>query len=227
MKTLLLKIPEIRLNNFIKFGAFCLILALTACSQSGNKKSRANLKPADPPVYVVNGRVLTGDTARTIVPRLKHKYIDELHVIAGEKAKLLFGEKAKGGAIVYKMSHEKKAFHDLRPRAASDSIRADTTKVYNFADQQPVLKGGLKKLQKEVNYPDKCKQAGAKGRVLVQVVVDKQGRPVNPKLIKGLGHGCDKEALRVVKTARFVPGKMEGKPVKVKYLMQIVFPPNK
>lgn len=211
----------------IRIGVICLFLGATACSHSEGKKSQPNQTPGDPPIYVINGRVITGDTASTMIPRLKQKYIDALHVLPGGKAKLLYGKKAKGGAIVYQISNEKEAFHDLRPVATSDSSQNKSTKVYNFADQQPVLKGGLKKLQQKLTYPKECMQAGVKGRVFVEVIVNKKGLPVNPKVVKGLGHGCDKEAIRVAKTARFIPGKIDGKAVKVKYLLQVVFPPGK
>lgn len=175
------------------------------------------------PIYVINGKVFHTDSARKIIPRLKQKYIKSLRVVPGKKAALVFGEKARGGAIEYKIPDKKKAFHDLLKINPADSLQNLAGKIYNVADQQPVLKEGLKKLEEKVTYPQKCKQAGIEGRVLVQIIVNKNGQPENPKIIKGLGHGCDKEAIRIAKQARFKPGKINNKPANVKYLLPVIF----
>jgi TonB family protein len=205
------------------------LIGFSACSHSAHKNFQAGNSQVGPPLlYVVNGKKLSADSARAIIPRIKQKYIEQIRVLTGNKAKILFGKAAKNGVIQYKLSNKKKAFADLLPKtrdslSAADSIRQQTEKVYNAAQQQPVLKGGLRKLERKVKYPPKCKKAGKEGMVVVQVIVNKQGKSVNPKIIKGIGHGCDKEAIRVAETARFSPGKINGKPVAVKYLLPIVF----
>ncbi|HKK44036.1 MAG TPA: energy transducer TonB [Balneolaceae bacterium] len=90
-------------------------------------------------------------------------------------------------------------------------------------EQMPQLKGGLGALQKKINYPDMARKAGIEGRVIVQFIVNKDGNVENPKVIRGIGGGCDKEALRVVKKAHFKPGRQRGKPVRVQYSLPIVF----
>ena len=72
--------------------------------------------------------------------------------------------------------------------------------------------------------PEAAAQAGISGRVYVQFVIDKQGRVENPEVVRGLGAGCDEEAIRVIKTARFEPGKIGGQPVKVRHILFIAFP---
>jgi TonB family protein len=217
-----------RSRIFLKILIGGLILGLSACSHSDNKNSPlkgSTMK--EPPLYVVNGHIMSTDSARNIISRIKSKYIKSVHVIQSKDAKLLFGKKGRGGAIKYKIPNKKKAFHDLLEPASEDSsghaAENGYDKVYEAADKQPVLKNGLKELEKKVKYPKKCKQAGIEGRVLVQVIVNKHGLPENPKIIKSLGHGCDKEAVRVAKMARFTPGKVNGKPVNVKYLLPVIF----
>jgi len=90
-------------------------------------------------------------------------------------------------------------------------------------EQMPKLKGGLAALQKKINYPEMARKAGIEGRVIVQFIVDKNGNVENPKVIRGIGGGCDKEALRVVKQAKFKPGRQRGKAVRVQYSLPIVF----
>jgi len=95
--------------------------------------------------------------------------------------------------------------------------------VFVVVENQPKLKGGLAALQSKIKYPDMARKAGIEGRVYVQFIVDKQGNVVNPHVIRGIGGGCDKEALRVIKKAKFTPGMQRGRPVKVKMSLPIVF----
>lgn len=90
-------------------------------------------------------------------------------------------------------------------------------------ENMPELKGGLGELQKNINYPDMARKAGIEGRVIIQFIVNEQGQVEDPKVIRGIGGGCDKEALRVVKQAQFEPGRQRGKPVRVQYSLPITF----
>ncbi|WP_440999674.1 energy transducer TonB [Fodinibius sp. SL11] len=90
-------------------------------------------------------------------------------------------------------------------------------------ENMPELKGGLGELQKQINYPDMARKAGIEGRVIIQFIVNEQGRVENPRVIRGIGGGCDKEALRVVKQAEFEPGRQRGNPVRVQYSLPITF----
>jgi len=87
----------------------------------------------------------------------------------------------------------------------------------------PELKGGLGALQKQINYPDMARKAGIEGRVIIQFIVNEQGEVEDPRVIRGIGGGCDKEALRVVKQAKFEPGRQRGNPVRVQYSLPITF----
>lgn len=95
--------------------------------------------------------------------------------------------------------------------------------VFVVVEQQPKLVGGLKSLQKKIKYPDMARKAGIEGRVYVQFIVNKKGQVENPHVIRGIGGGCDKEALRVIKQAKFKPGLQRGRPVKVQMSLPIVF----
>ncbi len=95
--------------------------------------------------------------------------------------------------------------------------------VFVVVEQQPELKGGLKSLQQKINYPDMARKAGIEGRVYLQFIVNKDGKVEDPKVTRGIGGGCDQEALRVIKEAEFVPGRQRGKPVRVRYSLPILF----
>lgn len=95
--------------------------------------------------------------------------------------------------------------------------------VFIAVEQMPELIGGIGSIQKGIRYPELARKAGVEGMVVVQFVVDEQGNVLTPRIIKGIGAGCDEEALRVVQQAKFTPGQQRGKPVRVKMSLPIRF----
>ena len=95
--------------------------------------------------------------------------------------------------------------------------------IFVAVEQMPELIGGLASVQSKIEYPVEARRAGIEGRVVVEYIVDEQGRVIQPRVVRGIGGGCDEEAIRVVKLATFKPGKQRGKPVKVKMSMPILF----
>ena len=79
------------------------------------------------------------------------------------------------------------------------------------------------KLQAQVTYPEMALRTGIEGRVTIQFIVNERGQVENPRVIRGIGGGCDEEALKAVSQARFTPGLQRGRPVKVQYSLPIVF----
>lgn len=95
--------------------------------------------------------------------------------------------------------------------------------IFVIVETMPELIGGLAAIQKKINYPPIAKKAGVEGRVIVQFVVNEAGNVVDPVVVRGIGAGCDEEAIRAVSEAKFTPGKQRGKPVKVKMSLPITF----
>ena len=109
---------------------------------------------------------------------------------------------------------------------------SDTTKqIFVYVDQMPAPKYNLGKyLQGNLHYPDAARENNITGRVIVKFVVDKKGRIRDARIIKGIGGGCDEEALRVIENMpRWRPGRMKKagskrlKPVKVYFTQPITF----
>ena len=92
-----------------------------------------------------------------------------------------------------------------------------------IVEQMPKLIGGIQALQQKIRYPEMARKAGIEGRVIVQFIVNEKGEVENPRVVRGIGGGCDKEALRVVRNARFKPGMQRGKTVRVQYSLPVVF----
>ncbi|MDE2996327.1 MAG: TonB family protein [Bacteroidota bacterium] len=95
--------------------------------------------------------------------------------------------------------------------------------IFVIVEQSPELIGGLVGLQKKIRYPEIAKKAGVEGRVYLQFVVDEQGNVHDPIVTRGIGAGCDEEAIRAIMEAKFKPGKQRGKAVKVKMSLPITF----
>jgi protein TonB len=95
--------------------------------------------------------------------------------------------------------------------------------VFVVVERMPELKGGQQALYDEIEYPELARKAGIEGRVFVEFVVDENGNVTNPRVVRGIGGGCDEEALRAVKQMSFTPGMQRGRPVKVKYSLPVMF----
>ena len=103
--------------------------------------------------------------------------------------------------------------------------------VFTVVERQPESEGGIKGFRRyianEIKYPLQARQAGVEGRVDVQFVVEKDGSLSEVTAIKGIGAGCDEEAVRVLQNSpRFKPGSQNGKPVRVRMVVPIVFKLN-
>ncbi|MBT8401811.1 MAG: TonB family protein [Rhodothermia bacterium] len=108
------------------------------------------------------------------------------------------------------------------PRAP-ESAEEDAPEVFVVAEKMPELVGGLAALQSKIQYPNRARRAGVEGRVIVQFIVDEEGNPTKPKVIRGIGAGCDEEAVRALMESRFTPGLQRGVPVKVQMSLPVVF----
>lgn len=101
--------------------------------------------------------------------------------------------------------------------------KEEEEQFFIVVENMPQLIGGLGKLQSQVTYPEMARRAGIEGRVTIQFIVNERGQVENPRVIRGIGGGCDEEALKAVSKARFTPGLQRGRPVKVQYSLPIVF----
>ena len=95
--------------------------------------------------------------------------------------------------------------------------------IFVIVEQMPELIGGIAAIQKLVRYPEIALRAGVEGRVFVEFIVDEKGNVTDPHILRGIGGGCDEEAIRAVSTAKFKPGRQRGKAVRVKYVIPIHF----
>ncbi len=95
-------------------------------------------------------------------------------------------------------------------------------------DEMPEFPGGysalMRFLAKNIKYPTMAVETGVQGRVYVSFVVEKDGSITDVKMSRGIGGGCDEEAIRVVKLMpRWKPGKQHFMPVRVQYSLPVRF----
>jgi len=100
--------------------------------------------------------------------------------------------------------------------------------IFVFVEDQPTFPGGdearIKYLQDNIHYPEMAKESGIQGTVYVTFVVEKDGRISNVKILRGIGGGCDEEAVRIIKNMpKWKPGKQRGRAVRAQFNMPIRF----
>ena len=104
----------------------------------------------------------------------------------------------------------------------------DERGIYQIVEQMPEFPGGEEAIRefvvKNIQYPQKAIDAGAYGRVFVGFVIEPDGSVSNVTLLRGIGFGCDEEAMRVVKMMpKWQPGMQNGEAVRVSYMIPINF----
>ena len=106
----------------------------------------------------------------------------------------------------------------------SDTIDCSPISFGCFAvEKMPAIIGGLDSLHLRLIYPTEAIKHKIEGKVYVLVTIDSLGNPYCAKIIKGIGYGCDEEALRLVNSSKYSAGEQRGKPVMITMSIPIVF----
>lgn len=103
-------------------------------------------------------------------------------------------------------------------------------RVYDLGtvESAPEYPGGQKALAQFISsnthYPAKARSTGIEGRVYVSFIVERNGEVNGLQVIRGIGGGCDEEAIRVLRaTTPWKPGTVGGKPVRTAYTIPVNF----
>lgn len=107
-------------------------------------------------------------------------------------------------------------------------VPAEEDPVFEVVENMPEFPGGMgglmQYLSKNIKYPVEAQKAGIQGRVIMQVIIDKNGNVTNPKVTQPVDPLLDTEAIRVTASMpKWKPGTQRGMPVNVKYTFPIVF----
>jgi protein TonB len=109
-----------------------------------------------------------------------------------------------------------------------DEPKKEEAQVFTYVEEMPTFPGGDEALYafvgKQIVYPEIAKRAGVEGKLYIQFVVRTDGKVTDVNVQKGIGAGCDEEAVRVVKSMpNWKPGRQNGHPVNVRISIPIVF----
>ena len=114
-------------------------------------------------------------------------------------------------------------------KGKTTQTRKDTAtddKVYEVCEQMPIFEGGdaalLKYLRENLKYPDKTKDRGVQGRLVIGFIVEKDGSLTGVKVLRPVDIDLDAEVLRLVKgMPKWIPGRHNGQRVRVRHLLPI------
>ena len=109
--------------------------------------------------------------------------------------------------------------------AEGEAAPAVSEQVLTTAQRMPRYGQGPADINKLIRYPRQAQENHTEGLVFASFVVDESGRVVQPRIVRGLGDGCDEEVLRVLRqtSGRWTPGQQDGRFVKVKLVVPIRF----
>ena len=117
----------------------------------------------------------------------------------------------------------------IEPVAVKQPIEEEEThEIMTFVESPPQFPGGgeamLKFIQQNLKYPGRARRMGIEGRVFIKAVIERDGTISGVEVMKGIGAGCDEEALQVIRSFPiWIPGKQRGKPVRVRITFPIKF----
>lgn len=157
----------------------------------------------------------------TDAPKTNPAVAEEKAVVADE----ISIEKEADKADAKGMAYAKRAAES--PAMKSVSGREEEVPLA-FVEQMPQYPGGteamMKFISENLQYPKTASEMGISGKVILQLVIDKEGKVSDVKVLRGIGGGCDEEAMRVVKLMpAWKPGTQNGKPVTVYFILPILF----
>jgi len=110
----------------------------------------------------------------------------------------------------------------------AEEPKEEVDEIFTIVEEPAAPKGGMpafyKYVGEKVKYPAQARRMGIEGKVFVEFVIGKDGSISEVRAVKGIGAGCDEEAVRIVQGApSWTPGKQRGKPVKQRMVLPITF----
>ncbi len=114
------------------------------------------------------------------------------------------------------------------PVDIGEEKEAKEAPIFIVVEDEPSFPGGetarIKYLRDNIKYPQMARESGIQGTVYITFVVEPDGSISHVKILRGIGGGCDEEAIRVIKLMpKWKPGRQRGKPVRVQFNMPIKF----
>lgn len=172
-----------------------------------------------------DGSITDVKVARSVSSSLDAEAIRVVSAMPKWKPGMQRGQAVRVKYVMPVMFNEK---GEVDPKTSRPIPEADGYGIYNIADEMPEFPGGMGECMKHINsniiYPAEAHSKGEQGRVIVQFVVEKDGRLTNAKVVRGISPTLDAEAVRLVGTMpAWTPGKVKGEAVRCKYTIPVMF----
>ena len=167
------------------------------------------------PEFVVDGEVVKE------IDNLDPDQIDNISVHKDSESDVVKKYNAKDGVIIITTKEGAKL---LTPE--------DEGEVFYVVEEMPMFPGDLPALKtyiySNLEYPEKAKDQGIEGEVIVRFLINEKGQAVNEEVLRSTYEGFNAPALKVIdEMPNWKPGKQRGKAVKVWYVMSIKFDGSK
>ncbi|WP_420317715.1 TonB family protein [Ekhidna sp.] len=129
-------------------------------------------------------------------------------------------------------SEKKSTTYDMKTiKRLISEIKYEKTKdesVETVVEVSASFPGGIEAfyeyISKNLKYPVQASRLGVEGRVFIQFIVEEDGSISSIEVVKGIGAGCDAEALRVLTNSpKWIPAKVNGKTIRQKLIQNIAF----
>ena len=110
----------------------------------------------------------------------------------------------------------------------AEEPKEEVEEIFTIVEDPASPVGGMTAFYKyvgdKIKYPPQARRMGVEGRVFVEFIIDKDGSISEVRAVKGIGAGCDEEAVRILQGApKWKPGKQRGKPVRQRMVLPITF----
>ncbi len=132
-------------------------------------------------------------------------------------------------SVAPSMGKKSEAYSEMDEALPIDKEVKGSTMVFTMVEQMPEFVGGEKArgvfFVSNLNYPAKARENGISGTVYISFMVDTKGNVSDVKVLRGIGGGCDEEAVRMIKltSGKWKVGMQNGKPVKVLMNLPVSF----
>ena len=169
-----------------------------------------------------NGMLVEPDTITATTDTIRNDSIDEPFLLEGDVLAPMpdCAEKAE----------DKKECKDIGQGITDGEGGKEEQEVLGFVpgEEMPCYNGGEVALFKFINenlvYPQEAIDAGVEGRVFVRFWINEDGSLSDFEVPRGIGYGCDEEAVRVIQSMpKWKPGMQRGKTVRVSYMIPVIF----
>lgn len=206
---------------FNQFGIiFALLLTLVAFEYKSYDKRTIDLNQRKEEVLQEEIIPITEQKQKPITPPEAPKQTTVLEVVKDDE----IVEDELVLDVDVKENTEIEAY--VAPRQEEEEVVE--TEIFTVVESMPEFPGGAAAMMtfiaKNVKYPPMARESGIQGRVFVNFVVEPNGSVSNVKVLRGIGGGCDEEAIRVVQSMpKWTPGKQRGKAVRVSFNLPVRF----